>query len=148
MRSNRASRLLIVILAGAGMCVSQTNSGSQSAAPATNSSVPSTRPPAPANAPDREDIVQFLNQTITWYRQLEEQRRLATEPADALIVVDNHRLAQQAIENAFAYARAQAETIAKQNTSTGDQTAQGTRLSQLAARLDAQVKELQGEIQT
>src|SRR5437868_11600353 len=81
-----------------------------------------TTPSAPTSAsPDSSDLIQFINQTITWYRQLEEQRRLATEPSDALVVMDNHRLAQQAIENAFSYARAQADTAAKQATSSTDQ---------------------------
>jgi len=100
-----------------------------------------------ANAPDPADLIQFLNQTITWYRQLEEQRRLATEPSDTVLVTDNHRLGEQAIELAFAYARAQAEALGKQNTSNANQSGQGTRLNDLAAKLDAQVKELDGEIQ-
>src|SRR5581483_4697399 len=58
----------------------------------------STPNPPQNKAPDRDDIIQLLNQTITWYRQLEPQQRLATEPSDALVVSDNHRLAQQAIQ--------------------------------------------------
>ncbi len=124
---------LVVLIAALGVCLAQTASNS-----------------APVTAPDSADIIRFLNQTITWYRQLEPQRRLATEPSDALIVNDNHRLAEQTIQLAFDYARAQAQSAAKQNVSTPDQNAQASRyqsLMQFAAKLDAQVKELQGEIQ-
>ncbi len=105
---------------------------------------------APTAAPDSSDVIDFLNQTITWYRQLEPQRRLATEPSDALIVSDNRRLAEQAIQLAFDYARAQAQSAVKESAGSSQQNAAASRyqsLMQLASKLDAQVKELQGEIQ-
>lgn len=107
-------------------------------------------PPAP-NATDASDIIEFLNQTITWYRQLEPQQRLATEPSDALIVSDNHRLAEQAIQLAFDYARTQAQRLAKQSSTNSGQNTSASQyqsLNQLSAKLDGDVKELQGEIQS
>ena len=134
MRTSRHCLLwLVLLIGGIGVSVPQTAPSNQ-----------------PASPPDSSDIIEFLNQTITWYRQLEPEQRLATEPSDALVLNDNRRYAEEAIRQAFDYARAQAQSAAKQNTSSGQNSQQSRyqSLNQLSATLDAQVKQLQGEIQS
>jgi len=122
-----------IVLVAASLCLSQSTTGA-----------------SPTASPDRGDLIEFLNQTITWYRQLEPQQRLATEPSDALVVNDNRRLAEQTIQLAFEFARAETQRAAKQNTPNPEQNptaSQYASLARLATKLDAQEKELLGEIE-
>lgn len=102
------------------------------------------------NSTDASDVIQFLNQSISWYRQVSIQRSIAEEPSDILTVNDNKQVADQVVRHAFDYARAQADLISKQyqNTTQDQQStaSQAQSLLQLSAKLDAQVHELQGEI--
>ena len=105
----------------------------------------------PNNQTDANAIVQYLNQTITWYRQGLQQQEVATEPSDVLVLSDNRQLASQVLRLAFEFARAEAPAIAKQGSanSSDNQNPTAARyqsLGQLSAKFDAQAKELQGEI--
>jgi hypothetical protein len=105
----------------------------------------------PNNQTDANAIIQYLNQTITWYRQGLQQQELATEPSDVLVLSDNRQLASQVVRLAFEFARAEAPAIAKQGSanSSDNQNPTAARyqsLGQLSAKFDAQAKELQGEI--
>jgi hypothetical protein len=106
----------------------------------------------PSNQTDANAlIVQYLNQTITWYRQGLQQQEVATEPSDVLVLSDNRQLASQVVRLAFEFARAEAPAIAKQGSanSSDNQNPTAARyqsLGQLSAKFDAQAKELQGEI--
>jgi small-conductance mechanosensitive channel len=100
---------------------------------------------------DANDVIQYLNQNINWYRQLGVEQQIADEPSDALVISENRQIANQVIRLAFDCARAQAATLTKQGTvapsdSQNTTAARFQSLTQLSARLDAQAKELQGEI--
>lgn len=99
---------------------------------------------------DASDVIQFLNQSISWYRELSVQRTIAEEPSDVLALNDNKQVADQVVRLAFEYARAQADLLSRQNqNATPEQqstTSQAQSLQQLSAKLDSQVHELQGEI--
>ena len=97
------------------------------------------------------DIIQYLNQSINWYRQLSTQQQIADEPSDALVLSDNHQIADQVIKLAFEYARAEAVAVAKQGTSASPDVqnpsaARYQSLTQLSSKLDNQAKELEGEL--
>ena len=64
---------------------------------------------SPVNTPDPQDVIQFLNQTINWYRQLAVESQIPKEPSDLLMVNDNRQVASQVVRLAFDYARAQAQ---------------------------------------
>src|SRR5438270_3328698 len=102
------------------------------------------------NSTDASDVIQFLNQTISWYRQLSVQRSIAEEPSEILTVNDNKQVADQVVRLAFDYARAEADLLSKQNPGTTQQqqsnASQAQSLLQLLSKLDGQVRELQGEI--
>ena len=95
------------------------------------------------------DVIQFLNQTIGWYRQLSRERDIVEEPSDLLVISDNKQLADQVVRLAFDYARAQAQLLSKEPSATSGSeaaAAQYQSLLQLSAKLDNQVRELQGEL--
>jgi hypothetical protein len=65
---------------------------------------------------DANDVIQYLNQNINWYRQLGVEQQIADEPSDALVISENRQIANQVIRLAFDCARAQAATLTKQGT--------------------------------
>lgn len=101
---------------------------------------------------DSLQVVQFLNQTIDWYRNATPVQQTATESEDFMLVSDNARMANQIVRMAFDFARAEAEDINRQGNSSGDQT-QGQKqsagppaLPQLEARLDKQTQDDEAEV--
>jgi small-conductance mechanosensitive channel len=104
---------------------------------------------SPVNGPDSFHIIQFLNQTIAWDRELAVQQKIATEPTDVMVVYDNHQTADQVVRLAFDFARVEAESISKQVSPTqeqGDASSQYQSLRQLEAKLDKQVQDTQAEL--
>ena len=57
---------------------------------------------------DDRDTLGFLNQVIAWYRQLVIEERLGVEPTELLFLRNDHRMALEAINLGFQYARAPA----------------------------------------
>ena len=107
---------------------------------------------APANDTPAQDVLQFLNQTIDWYRGLSLEAQVAREPSGILILNDDRATADQEVRLAFDYARAQADILAKQANSgqPGSQsgsTQQYQSLYQLATKLDNQIRDTQSELQ-
>jgi small-conductance mechanosensitive channel len=99
---------------------------------------------------DRSQLLQFLDQTINWYRQIDVERQIATEPDDIIAVDDDRALADQIVRDAFEFARAEADFSAQASTSSGQaQNPEGGRyqsLVQLANKLDQQIKDSQAEL--
>ena len=101
-----------------------------------------------------EEIIPFLNQSVNWHRQLTTQQQLATEPADVLFLRDNRQLADQIVRLSFDFARARAQVLANQpNFSASSATPESSssqyqRLAELVAKVDAQVKQSQQELDT
>ena len=108
---------------------------------------------SPVNTPDQQDVIQFLNQTINWYRQLAVESQIAKEPSDVLIVGDNRQIANQVVRLAFEFARAQADLLAKQGSRNPGQaqnpeTGRYQSLLQLSGKLEKQMRESQDELET
>ena len=82
--------------------------------------------------PDASHIIQFLNQTIGWYRELAVQQKIATEPTDLMIVYDNRQTADQVVRLAFDFARTEAELTTKQSSSNRGQENDGAGACRLA----------------
>lgn len=101
---------------------------------------------------DRSQLLQFLDQTINWYRQIDVERQIATEPDDLIAENDDRALADQVVRDAFEFARAEADFSAQtSNGSSQAQNPEGGRyqsLVQLATKLDQQVKDTQAELQS
>ncbi|HEY2524634.1 MAG TPA: mechanosensitive ion channel domain-containing protein, partial [Candidatus Binataceae bacterium] len=82
------------------------------------SQMPAVRP----EADERAAVVNFLGYTIAWYRALDTEEGLATEPAEMLFVDDDRRMAIEAVKLAFEYARAEAALL-KAEKAVADATA-------------------------
>ena len=104
---------------------------------------------SPVNGPDSFQTMQFLNQTIAWYRELAVQQKIATEPTDVMVVYDNRQTADQVVRLVFDFARVEAESISTQaspNQEQGDASSRYQSLPQLQAKLDKQVQDTQAEL--
>lgn len=102
---------------------------------------------------ESSQVIQFLNQTIDWYRQVATQQQIAAEPNDLTVANDNRQMGDQIVRLAFDFARARADAIAKRNNSAGNQNAgagssQDSALLQLETKLDAQIQQTQVELES
>ena len=106
---------------------------------------------APANSSSAQDVLQFLNQTIDWYRGLAVEAQLAKEPSGVLVLNDDRTTADQVVRLSFDYARAEAEILAVQAPaqpgSQSGSTQQYQSLYQLATKLNNQIRDTQTELQ-
>ena len=106
----------------------------------------STNPP-----PDSSQVIQFLGQTIDWYRHQAAAQQIASDPNDVMVVNDNRLIADQVVRLAFDFSRAETESLAKQST-TGQNQNQSAGPSQyqgllhLEANIDKQTQETQMEV--
>jgi len=97
-------------------------------------------------------IIQYLDQTIEWYRQLDVERQLASETNDALLVSENQQIANEVAGLAFDFARAASDSIEKQTKTSQKQNAsaessQHQALLRLSASIDQQVREIGAEVE-
>jgi small-conductance mechanosensitive channel len=97
---------------------------------------------------DPGKVVQFLSTTISWYRQLPIEQKLATEPSDLTFVQENRRVAEQVVQLAFEYARSQAQLQAKQPNQQrqNDNTSQYQGLRQAVQKVEQQIQDTQAEL--
>ncbi|MBZ5531757.1 MAG: mechanosensitive ion channel family protein [Acidobacteriia bacterium] len=103
-----------------------------------------------------EDIIQFLNQTLLWYRQLGTQQQIASDPSDAIFINSSRRLGDQVVRLAFDFARARAQALAVRqgassaaapDPSVAASSSQYQRFADLAAKADQQVKQSKKELE-
>jgi small-conductance mechanosensitive channel len=99
------------------------------------------------------DLITFLNQTIVWFRQINAQQQVATQPSDVLFLSDNRQIAEQVVRLSFEFARARAQALAaegvgKAANSGQPATDQYQNLSNLAAKADQQLKQSQQELES
>ena len=108
-------------------------------------------PPASSEAISAPQVIQFLNQTIKWYRQLSAEQQVATEPDDQIVVYNNRQVADQVVRLSFDFARAEADALAKQAASnqsqqTSDAPQRFQALRAMQTKLDKVVKDTQAEL--
>jgi small-conductance mechanosensitive channel len=103
-------------------------------------------------------VVDFLGETIAWYRQLATEERLATEPAEMLFLDDDRQMALETVKLALQYARAAAVLLKSEKPpaappspnpnaagSRGPGKSETTALPGLAALMD-RAQELQNNL--
>ena len=108
---------------------------------------------APTSGSDAQDVLQFLNQTIEWYRGLSVEAQVASEPSGVLVLNDDRTNADQVVRMGFDHARGEADILAMQPNaappgSQSGSTQQYQSLSQLSAKIDQQIKDTQNELQS
>ena len=104
---------------------------------------------APSDPPH---LIQFLEQTMGWYRQLGVEQQAATEPNDAMVVHDNQQIADQVVQ-LLLISRALRRLTTKPagSNQTGGESpgsSQYQALVQMAATLEKDVQNLQGEVES
>ena len=108
-------------------------------------------PAASVPAQDPAQIIQFLSHTISWYRELAVEQRLATQPSDVTFFQENHRIAEQVVQLAFDYARSQAQLQTRKATKPGSQSSgsdQYQGLTQAAQKADQELQDTQSELES
>jgi len=108
-------------------------------------------PPASSQSISASQVIQFLNQTIKWYRHLSAEQRIASEPDDQLVVYNNRQVADQVVRLSFDFARAEADILAKQAAANPSQNSGGAperyqALRSMEEKLDKTVKDTQAEL--
>ena len=97
-----------------------------------------------------KQILDYLNQTIDWYRDLAVEETGTTDPADLLFVNDDRQMASQIVRQSFDFARTAAQQVAAQTPPAATQSPSNSRLQnllQIAAKTDQMVKDTQAEIE-
>jgi small-conductance mechanosensitive channel len=109
---------------------------------------------APSSAVAHEDpakIIQFLSSTVSWYRQRAEEQKLANEPADLTFAQENARVADQVVQQAFEYARNEAQLQSKHQPGQERQaqtSAQYGGLRQALQKVEQQIQDTESELQS
>lgn len=97
-----------------------------------------------------QDLIAFLNQTITWQRHFATEQQIATEPADIIFLNDNRGLLNQIVKLSFDFARAEADLLASQSSAAQPATTSDSsaRMMELASKAEAQLKNAQTELES
>src|SRR5947209_7148445 len=102
---------------------------------------------AAANENRPEDVIAFLNQAVTWHRQLNAQQELVNEANDEVFLNDNRQLAEQVLRLSFEYARVQAQLLGNPGNAQGQVVnPQYQNLADLLAKSNQRVLGLQHEL--
>jgi len=99
--------------------------------------------------PDGPQIIQFLDQTISWSRQRADQQQIATDTADLNALSNARQDADQIVRLAFDFARAAAALLDKPSNAAADAAAgpgASDSLKQLQTRIDKHVQDTQAEL--
>jgi small-conductance mechanosensitive channel len=137
MKTLKIRKLVVVLIALAPLSAQNQSKGVNGA----QQEVPSTDP---------AQIIQFLSKSISWYRQYAVEQQLASQPSDYSFLDQNRRVAEQVVQLAFDYARAQAQARAQQRVqpqqpAPDSQSYQG--LTRAAQKTTQQIQDTQAELQ-
>ena len=93
----------------------------------------------------------FLDQTLTWYRQMGVTQQIASDPSEVTIVTDNRQLATQIVRLSFDFARAEADAITSNQRSAPVQTQTANTPEQQAIvkaedQIDQEIKRADSEL--
>jgi len=112
--------------------------------------------PAPAQDTARSPldaarIIPFLDQTLTWYRQMTVDQQIANDPSEVTLMSENRRIAEQIVRLSFDFARAEADALAGSHGSSQVQsqnggTPQQQSLLKAEDAADEEVKKAESEL--
>ena|SRR5437016_2122524 len=112
--------------------------------------------PAPAqdraHSPlDAARIIPFLDETLTWYRQMALCQQIANDPSEVTLVSENRQIADQIVRLSFDFARAEADALAGSHGSSPFQahnggTPQQQSLLKTEQAADEEVKKTESEL--
>jgi small-conductance mechanosensitive channel len=98
-------------------------------------------------------LLQYLNRAASWYRQLDVQRQMATDPEEGLVVHENLDIANQVVSLAFDFARLQADAIEKDAASRAPASdeagaARFLSLRRMLGTVEQNIRQNQAELQS
>ncbi|HVP80880.1 MAG TPA: mechanosensitive ion channel family protein [Thermodesulfobacteriota bacterium] len=108
---------------------------------------------SPETAPKGVGIVEYLTQTISWYRGTAVEQQISNEPTDVTFLNENRRTSSEVVRLAFDFAR-QAEKNEsvkpkeEQTQGRANVPSQNQRLIQAVTKADQQVEQSQSELQS
>lgn len=79
--------------------------------PAVKPSAPVAASLSPAALAGRHAVIAYLGQALGWYRGIETEESLASQPDEILFITDDRRMVGEAINLAFDYAHADASIL-------------------------------------
>lgn len=109
-----------------------------------------TTPPSNLTAPDPQQVLTYLNQSIDWYRHLAVEEDNATDATDTLFVSDDRQMATQIVRLSFDFGRAAAQLASAQAPAETSQNPANSRfqnLMRIVAQTDQTIRDTQAEIE-
>lgn len=108
--------------------------------------------PGTASLPDGREVINYLNQSIDWHRQITVEEQVATDAADVIYLEDDRQNANVILGLSFDFARADAQLLASQGSPRGQSAGTGPNkyqsLVDAAQSADAEVRETQSELES
>jgi small-conductance mechanosensitive channel len=102
------------------------------------------------SAPDASRTVQFLDQTIGWYRQTAAQQKLVSDASDAVYASGDRLIAEEVVRVAFQFARAEAQETPEQAAASQaagqEANTPYANLLRQEAKAEQDLKQVQGEV--
>ena len=98
---------------------------------------------------DASRIIPFLNQTLSWNRQMIADQQLASDANEQVLIADSRQISDQIVRAAFEFARAEAEAVnssLKQAPPQGGAPSQEQTMLRAEQRMDQQIADLQSEL--
>jgi len=133
-----SSRRLVILATALAVCLGNSAAVSQT---------------SPETAPKGVGIVEYLTQTISWYRGTAVEQQISNEPTDVTFLNENRRTSSEVVRLAFDFAR-QAEKNEsvkpkeEQTQGRANVPSQNQRLIQAVTKADQQVEQSQSELQS
>ncbi len=107
----------------------------------------------PESTPVSATIVEYLTETIGWYRDTIVELQIANEPSDVTFLNENRRISSEVVRLAFDFARLVERNESRQPKGSQAQEqasapSQNQRLIQAVAKANQQVEQSQNELQS
>ena len=99
--------------------------------------------------PDPQQVIDYLNQSIDWYRHLALEEENTTDATDTLFVNDNRQMAGQIVRQSFDFARGAAQVVSAQAPQQAAQNPANARfqnLLRITIQTDQTIRQTQSEI--
>lgn len=119
-------------------------SSAQTPAPSASANAAPAQTTGNAATVDAARVVEFLDQTLAWYRQLATQQRLVANANDDVYVSADRQLANEVVRLAFQFARTAAS--AQQPSGQGAAASAYQRVMQQEAEAQKDEKQVVGEV--
>lgn len=103
---------------------------------------------ASVDLPKGQDVIAYLNQMIDWHRQVLGEEHLSNDATDVLFLENALQISNQALHQAFDFAKDDAQLLAKQKTGVTAEAASGNTQSLTQAANEAAAEVQQRKIQS